>query len=182
MITTAILIIVWILFSALEGWSEGMFYAAKYDCTLPLRKQDQHKFWMLKRAVVFLGLLGVYVSWDWPSIAITAIFGLGLALLFPFIHDGWQFVSRNKHDPDKPYPDGFWTDKDGPAKNDFTLMQRIAMFGVGLVVLAMSMWLKIRGMEEVTGLKICMTMAGGIVVATVVYLIHNKYFSKWLKK
>ena len=76
--------LIWIMYSCLEGWREGVFFhKVEVD---KLGGKILHSTWTIQRALV-LGMI-LATNLDWWVVA--------LPLVFPFFHDGQYYTTRNR--------------------------------------------------------------------------------------
>ena len=108
---------------------EGALFHLKAKSKLKIKNQH---FYLVAMRIPF---------WVLFYLVTTNVFLLTfMIMIFPFIHDGVYYWTRNKLNPDI-YPKGFWDEPD-PIKSDavldFTLKQRIWLAILGSVILIMS--------------------------------------------
>jgi len=134
----AILITTWAVFSFQVGFREARYYYCKNEPHPSLLK-DEHGLFTIHRCMVFIphllafGLVKQHllVSCWWVFLIEAGLFTLASILIFPFFHDGAYYTERNNLDPDV-YP-ARWADyNDSTAIFDFTFMQRMVMFILGV--------------------------------------------------
>jgi hypothetical protein len=108
---------------------EGALFHLKAKSKLKIKNQH---FYLVAMRIPF---------WVLFYLVTTNVFLLTfMVMIFPFIHDGVYYWTRNKLNPDI-YPKGFWDEPD-PIKSDavldFTLKQRIWLAILGSVILIIS--------------------------------------------
>jgi hypothetical protein len=108
---------------------EGVLFHLKAKSKLKIKNQH---FYLVAMRIPF---------WVLFYLVTTNVFLLTfMVMIFPFIHDGVYYWTRNKLNPDI-YPKGFWDEPD-PIKSDavldFTLKQRIWLAILGSVILIIS--------------------------------------------
>jgi len=108
---------------------EGALFHLKAKSKLKIKNQH---FYLVAMRIPF---------WVLFYLVTTNVFLLTfMIMIFPFIHDGVYYWTRNKLNPDI-YPKGFWDEPD-PIKSDavldFTLKQRTWLAILGSVILIMS--------------------------------------------
>jgi hypothetical protein len=115
---TWVYLLLWILFSILEGIREAHYFDA---FPRPAKRYDIHQIFAAQRVIVIFALSS------------HVIIALGFALMFPFIHDGVYYMWRHKLNV-VTYPKGFWSNPShtSTAMFDPNLWLRIIMFVVGI--------------------------------------------------
>lgn len=104
---------------------EGVLFHLKAKSKLKIKYQH---FYLVAMRVPFW-ILFYLVTCNWFLL-------LFMVMLFPFIHDGVYYWTRNKLNPEI-YPSGFWDEPDAiksDAVFDFTLKQRIWLAILGFVI------------------------------------------------
>ena len=124
MITLAIITV--LFFYVTKSVAEGFYFHAKAKSKTSYEK---YQHWVLTaiRIPVWI-LFWMYTNW---------ILTLGMILIFPFLHDGIYYYTRNKLNP-FVYTEGFWDDPNPKSSNavmDFTLLQRTLLAAVGIIVI-----------------------------------------------
>lgn len=108
---------------------EGALFHLKAKSKLKIKNQH---FYLVAMRIPF---------WVLFYLVTTNVFLLTfMVMIFPFIHDGVYYWTRNKLNPDI-YPFGFWDEPDAEKSDavfDFTLKQRIWLTILGSVVLIIS--------------------------------------------
>lgn len=135
MIIKLSLLLVWILYSLFEGIREAYFWHYKAT-TKSLVKIELHPLFYMQRIIVFFILL-MYIKFVWlPFI----LYGLSLALIQPFFHNGMYYSLRNKID--NTYPKG-WSDQSTTSTavmtKFLTYRNRIILLVLGLTCLIFSL-------------------------------------------
>ena len=73
--------ILWMLYSFFEGMREGFYWHYKSGSNT----YNEHFMWTIQRAIVLI-MCCMYSEWYFVFIA---------ALMFPFLHDGMYYTTRN---------------------------------------------------------------------------------------
>ena len=138
----------WAGFSCLEGFREALFFYVNISSATPINK-NLHPMFSTQRGFV---LLIIFSSFQEISLLISGIFQLTLSegfmlilwpllfvlsccLLFPILHDGVYYYTRNKLDA-KVYPKKFWDQTTtSNAKMNFNSINRIIMFAVSISII-----------------------------------------------
>lgn len=113
-----IIILLWILFAMLSGYSEAGYWYYKYKT--PVKRQIvqyEHQVWTMMRSIVMIliAILFVHVL----EYGIYTIFRvISLIAVFPLFHDGMYYTIRNSYDNSYPM-EWMATSKTSTAK--FTL-------------------------------------------------------------
>lgn len=127
-------LLLWILYSALEGFREGFYWHYKAlgddDNTFEI-----HPYFAAQRGIVLivigLALLNCLVWWK------ILLFLVGLSLIFSFIHNGCYYTTRNCLNP-KIYKDR-WKDQSTTSTAKLTKLMnfrnRTIFFISGLVMM-----------------------------------------------
>jgi len=121
-VTSIVILLLWIVYSILEGIREGYYY----DAAVRANKQYPNIHWIyfLQRGI-FLFVIGITME--------TAIFPLSLAFIFPYIHDGAYYAQRNDIDV-KNYPKRFKADSStSTAFFELAYPERVAIAATGLL-------------------------------------------------
>lgn len=121
-VTSIVILLLWIVYSILEGMREGNYY----DATMRSERSYKNIHWIyfLQRGI-FLFVIGVTME--------TAIFPLSLAFIFPYIHDGSYYAQRNDIDV-RFYPKRFKSDSStSTAFFELTYMERVALALTGSI-------------------------------------------------
>lgn len=129
----------WILFSLIEGTREGYLFAYR-DSDDPGYMKDLHPLFTLQRAIVVIALLLPFLFLArWYFLPIAA---LAFACVFPLVHDGFYYMTRNSLEK-SIYPEGFRTDDNtSTAKISIkSFFQRIYLTMGGAVVYGIFLWL-----------------------------------------
>lgn len=122
-VTSIVILLLWIVYSILEGMREGNYYDAAMRSERSYK--NIHWIYFLQRGI-FLFVIGVTME--------TAIFPVSLAFIFPYIHDGSYYCQRNDIDV-RFYPKRFKADSStSTAFFELTYMERLAFFLTGLVL------------------------------------------------
>ena len=138
-VSMMIVIVCWISFCIIEGVREGIFFDCfgfqnpspkESEMEIKARK-DIHKIFTYLRIAVFIPAF-VFVPW---------LCGIGLFLIFPFLHDGFLYLTRNKLNVGK-YIKGFWSEPSNSslALINFPLWFRSTMFVVGMALIIISFY------------------------------------------
>ena len=117
-------ILAWILYSVFEGIREGYYFNANPTPT----KFNIHILFNIQRIAV-LTLIFIIAGNIW----------IACCFMFPFIHDGAYYMTRNKLNKDV-YLKGFW---DNPSSTstailDFELWKRIFLFSFSILLIVVS--------------------------------------------
>lgn len=116
-----IYIILWIIFSIFEGIREGYYFNS-----IPAspKRYNIHTLFTAQRLTV----LAFIIIQD-PIAALVCV------CMFPFIHDGFYYDTRNKLNPNI-YTKGFWDapSKTSTARFDFSLGTRLFFYILGLLI------------------------------------------------
>ena len=148
LIITTIALLYWIMYCLYEGAREGIYWhevmrlhiSALED--MPVKDSyNEHKVWTIQRTFVitaFTCSVGMYSMVLDPSLTNALGFGvifIGLACLFPLLHDGSYFHKRESLKKGT-YPDGFMAQSStSNAKINFTPSVRIILGFVGILIL-----------------------------------------------
>lgn len=126
MIEIIIYTLCFVLYSCLEGFREGLYFHYKTGGNLIPVKLNEHIEFAVQRGIV-LFIIGYSSNW---------IYAIGLALIFPFFHDGIYYLTRNKLN-NTIYLKGFLDNPSNisTAVMDFNLITRSLMFIIGLVII-----------------------------------------------
>lgn len=82
-----IAIVIWVLFAILDGAVDAMMYHVKnVNKSLPV---NEHIYYTIQRLLVAIACIALAGWWIIPS----------LILVFPFLHDGMYYFTRNKLNP-----------------------------------------------------------------------------------
>lgn len=182
--------LVWLLWAKEQGTEEGIYTIAK-QCNPNKKLVDMHKRWTIQRT--FVGIIAlipliVFSLFEnvniWILLFNLFLLSVALILSFPFIHDGWFFMTCNKFEDEKdekPYPDGFWQNKDGKAKFDFTVNQRIIMFALSCSVIFFLSLVSVGGLYQYSGMNMMgvdLLIVGIAFVGVIVYFFRNGFPKK----
>ncbi len=98
----------WCCYAVMEGWREAHYLHARIKSDNEISKDEGHKLhllWWLQRSIVVMFLLyariGLVCSWH-DFFHLLAVL-LSATLVFPFLHDGNMYATRNDLDP-RNYP------------------------------------------------------------------------------
>ena len=108
----------WILYSLTEGIVEGFtFHKARLADSYnnSWLGMDIHKWFTLRRSIV-LSCMVVVAYYDIGCYCL--VMAIGNSMMFPFLHDGSMYYSRNKR-MSTVYPEGFWHDPTGRSDHKF---------------------------------------------------------------
>jgi hypothetical protein len=120
----------WMLFSFIEGYREAVFFYKSMLIDKPLVTPNDflcrlniHTVFTITRICVWIPFF-FFTPW---------LFVIGLAFLFPYIHDGSLYLYRNVYDSNV-YKARFFSEpsKTSNAKVDFSLNVRTGMFVIGV--------------------------------------------------
>lgn len=94
-IISSFCIVFWVFYAKLEGIREGFYY----DAAMRADRQYQNIHWIffVQRALILLVIC---------MCTLSVLLPIGLGLMFPFIHDGYYYITRNHLDP-RIYPKKF---------------------------------------------------------------------------
>ncbi len=115
-----------LFFYVTKSVAEGFYFHAKAKSKTPYEK---YQHWVLTAIRVPIWVLYYMATYNELST-------LGLILIFPFIHDGLYYYTRNKLNP-FVYTEGFLDNPNPKSSNaimDFTLLQR-SLFGLAGLLL-----------------------------------------------
>ena len=116
------------LYAYYDGWVDGLHFdrPASLHQILPAGP-DIHQLFTVRRAIVLILL----------SAATGILPAITFGLIFPYVHDGCYYATRNKLNPQK-YPDRWKSEpsRSSTAVMDFSYRIRVflAFFGVLLIV------------------------------------------------
>lgn len=113
----------YIVFSAMSGYLEAYFWAEHPK----VNQRRSHIALTVFRAVVMAPIA-------WYEGLVTCI---GLAFLFPFIHDGFYYQTRNKIN-NNTYPLG-WMDESNStgAVFSFGFLTRVIFASIGIIIISL---------------------------------------------
>lgn len=136
-----ILPVLWLIYAALEGVKEGYLYNYRDENDLAYGK-DLHPLFTFQRvAVIAIAAIPLLIPGKWYFAPIALV---GLALVFPLVHDGYYYLTRNKID-ETIYPQGFFTDRStSTAKISLSRIQRIYAAMAGCIAYGVYVSLLIR--------------------------------------
>ncbi len=120
-----------LVFYVTKSVAEGYYFHAKAKAKTQYEKYQHVVLTIIRIPVWVLFLLLT------ENIILTA----GLILIFPFIHDGLYYYTRNKLNP-FVYTEGFWDDPNPKSSNaimDFTLLQRTLLAVAGIICIVIGM-------------------------------------------
>ena len=137
-----IVIILWALSSCLYGIGEGYYFYHLNQAQDRRGKKYDHLFLSVVRGVLSLSLLCV-VWLSSNSWVITTLILIYFMSIFPFLHDGFYYITRNKF-VEGTYADGWQHYQDGRAYLDFTYPQRVMLFIGGCASAALALLLLFR--------------------------------------
>jgi hypothetical protein len=121
-VTSIVILLVWCVYSILEGMREGYYYdaAVRADRQYP----NIHWIYFVQRGIL---LFIVAITMD------TLIFPISLAFIFPYIHYGYYYAQRNDLDV-RNYPRRFKADSTtSTAFFEFSYMERVAFALTGCI-------------------------------------------------
>lgn len=139
---TLAIVLIWVLYSIIEGIREAYYYNLYYNAS-GIKNVNLHPLYTLQRGLVLLliSIFCVYwnvvvLKWDFILIIQKGLVLLGgLASLFPFFHDGFYYIMRNKLNP-SIYPYKFFDHSTtSTAKFEFTFFIRVVLFIVGFFLI-----------------------------------------------
>jgi hypothetical protein len=116
-----------LVFYVTKSVAEGYYFHAKSKTRIPAEK---YQHWVLTAIRIPVWVL-FYLATN--SMLLTC----SLVLIFPFIHDGLYYLTRNKLNP-FVYPEGFWDNPNPKTSNavmDFNLIQRSLLCLSGLLII-----------------------------------------------
>lgn len=98
-------VVLFILYSCLEGRRDGYFYHYR-NTTTELKNENIHWIYFVERALIlsFISVIHVIVYESYVS---AFMFVSGLALIFSFFHNGMYYETRKKLSDGKVYPMGW---------------------------------------------------------------------------
>lgn len=128
-----VVIILWALSSCLYGIGEGYYFYHLNQAQDRRGKKYDHLFLSVVRGVLSLSLLCV-VWLSSNSWVITTLILIYFMSIFPFLHDGFYYITRNKF-VEGTYADGWQHYQDGRAYLDFTYPQRVMLLLVDVLLL-----------------------------------------------
>lgn len=137
MIVYLLLATMWVVYSSIFGYCDAYYWysanVGKY-CLKDFKFKDLHPYYFWSRSIVALAI-GYGMSdgtiFNWTSI----VFFLGM--IFPFLHNGFYYKTRNHIDPTK-YPLGFRDMSTTSIANvNFTFTIRTLMFVIGVLGLVL---------------------------------------------
>lgn len=134
-----VVIILWALSSCLYGIGEGYYFYHLNQAQDRRGKKYDHLFLSVVRGVLSLSLLCV-VWLSSNSWVITTLMLIYFMSIFPFLHDGFYYITRNKF-VEGTYHDGWQHYQDGRAYLDFTYPQRVMLFIGGCASAALALLL-----------------------------------------
>jgi len=137
-----VVIILWALSSCLYGIGEGYYFYHLNQAQDRRGKKYDHLFLSVVRGVLSLSLLCV-VWLSSNSWVITTLILIYFMSIFPFLHDGFYYITRNKF-VEGTYADGWQHYQDGRAYLDFTYPQRVMLFVGGCASAALALLLLFR--------------------------------------
>ena len=137
-----VVIILWALSSCLYGIGEGYYFYHLNQAQDRRGKKYDHLFLSVVRGVLSLSLLCV-VWLSSNSWVITTLILIYFMSIFPFLHDGFYYITRNKF-VEGTYADGCQHYQDGRAYLDFTYPQRVMLFIGGCASAALALLLLFR--------------------------------------
>ena len=131
-------ILLWFLYSLVEGKREAQYFSLKVKATINEKKlmwgRDEHNLFTLQRGTV-VAMIAFLMLACGINILDCVIFVICMCATFPFIHDGEYYITRGKLDG--IYPKG-WFDQSttSTAKADkfniFNPVSRTIFFGIGI--------------------------------------------------
>jgi len=111
------------LYSGLEGDREGYHY--HYESKISEKKKNLHGLFLIQRSTVAIIVL---------LLGFSPLMLLGLAFTFPFIHDGFYYIRREKLRPGT-YPKGFTSNSTtSTAKIEIPYEWRLVLFIIGIAL------------------------------------------------
>ncbi len=137
-----VVILLWALSSCLYGIGEGYYFYHLNQAQDRRGKKYDHLFLSVVRGVLSLSLLCV-VWLSSNSWVITTLILIYFMSIFPFLHDGFYYITRNKF-VEGTYADGWQHYQDGRAYLDFTYPQRVMLFVGGCASAALALLLLFR--------------------------------------
>lgn len=116
-----------------EGFREAYYFSVKSKGNA-LKNVDEHPFFAMQRMIVLLiSAIGIYANGC--GLLDTSLIFIGMCLVFPFLHDGMYYKTRNKLD--NIYPKT-WLDHSttSTAKTEklLTPVNRIVMLSIGVAI------------------------------------------------
>ena len=129
MIPTAIINLIWIAYSLLEGFREGFYFYFKTNSSIE-NNYVIHPAFTIQRGLTLLiigGFLFFIINW-WSILIVTT-----LAMTFTYFHDGAYYLTRHKLN-NNDYPKG-WKDESttSTAKINMNYKVRTILMVVGLL-------------------------------------------------
>lgn len=134
----ALTVLCWILYSSLFGYCDAWYWysanVGKYSIK-DFKFKDLHPHYFVMRSIVgslFSLLIFQNNFFEWLGGVIC------LGMVFPFFHNGFYYLTRNKIDPTK-YPKGFYDmSSTSISKINFTFIARLilailGLLGIGLI-------------------------------------------------
>lgn len=118
-----LILLAWILFSALEGIREAYYFSVKSEGT-KFKSFDEHPMFAAQRLLV-ISIFSVSCASGWLS---WLAFCVSFSLIFPMIHDGIYYETRRRLD--KIYKRGFLDH----SKTSTAVMTRFLIFPVRLIM------------------------------------------------
>jgi len=122
-------LIIFILYSAIEGIREGYYYHYKWLTSI-MNKHDEHSMFTIQRVIVVLGLSII----SYPLIGWYCFLSIiSMSLCFSFIHNGMYYSTRNSVDKNV-YKRKFFDDTtSSTAKISMNFPVRTGLFVLGTV-------------------------------------------------
>jgi hypothetical protein len=130
-----------VIYAQIEGFREAAYYFNRIQASHP-DKKDLHKLFSIQRLLVVVigcvGLMGMKIE-VMPMLSMV-ILGISMALIFPFVHDGRYYATRN--DLDKTTYIKRWKDQPSPSSTSLmdksniasTYSARLRLMIVGIVM------------------------------------------------
>lgn len=124
MVYSIISIILWILYSIIEGKREVYYY--QLLATTSFKRPNIHYLYFLQRGVVLI-LIGLVNH--------SILLPLSLAFIFPFIHDGFYYMKYNDYYKGVYEKRFMSSSTTSTAVLEFNFVERILMLIAGIFIL-----------------------------------------------
>lgn len=116
-----------------QGWREGWTFHMRDH--RKLGPSNPHIIFMVDRLIVYAVAVFFALPFTWCiSLALSVL----LVMMFPFLHDGMYYDTRNDYSSGKVYPDGWSSNPDTnnelyDAKISLNFKSRLALFLFGII-------------------------------------------------
>jgi hypothetical protein len=117
--------IIWLFCPIVDGLTEAFLWTLNARNPMPKNRNSAiHKAFLAQRTAWWVSSIAItfFSCHDW---AITIAYGISIALIFPFFHNGIMYETRNVLDGS--YKDGFFSDPSDTSEAEINITYRLRL-------------------------------------------------------